>query len=102
MTNQRFAGRFQMWCYDISHSCLLLRRPKSARHATQVDVLFKGVRWIDLPSVLDNLEVRGDGDRFHVRGDGVEGHVVAAAFFFDENELDYHDPSPLLSGYSQA
>ena len=98
----KFSGPFQLWSYDVSHSYLLLRSTKTDARPTQIDVMFKGVKRIDLPVLIDNLEVRdldveADGPHgFQLTGSGVEGLVIAWVGAWLENDLEYYDPSPLL------
>jgi hypothetical protein len=49
--------RFQLWSYRVSHSQLLLRSVKDAEHTSRIDVLFKGVDALDLPTRLDGLVI---------------------------------------------
>jgi hypothetical protein len=86
----------------VSHSYLLLRSTKTDARPTQIDVMFKGVKRIDLPVLIDNLEVHdldveADGPHgFQLKGSGVEGLVIASVGAWLENDLEYYDPSPLL------
>ena len=112
MTKQflKFEGRFQWWSYTVSHGQLLLRSPPSQTRTTQVDVLFKNVSSLSLPTTLDDLEVIdgensklstivgpvGGKDLFIVRARNVEGYVVAGAVFHTEWSGSHSDPSPLL------
>jgi hypothetical protein len=47
--------RFQTWLYTASHSQLLLRSNPPAEGEERIEVLFKGVPWMDLPTRLDGL-----------------------------------------------
>ena len=52
------AGRgFQVWEYRVSHKQLLLRCPKADDSSNNLDVMFYNVQYMDLPSVLPNLEI---------------------------------------------
>jgi hypothetical protein len=107
-----FARRFQLWAYTVGHGQLLLRSPKSAGLSTRVDVLFKNVAAIHLPTILDGLAVseategqkselrvqvdplRLEGRRvFVVRGTNFMGYVVAGVVASHEDEREYHEPS---------
>ena len=95
---------------------LLLRSPKDADHSTRVEIAFKNVRAIKLPARLDDLVVSvadkssaqsiraesgpegGGGEVFLIEGVGTKGYVIAGIAFGQEDEGDYADPSPLLSG----
>jgi hypothetical protein len=115
-----FSRRFQVWAYTVGHRQLLLRSTKAGKHGTRIDVLFKNVTRIDLPTQLESLRVneagaqvraavlqalRADGTPtkvedqqvFEVSGSGVTGIVVAGYVGFVEDEGEYDDPSVLLS-----
>ena len=103
--------RFQWWSYTASHGQLLLRSPPAVVGQTQVDVLFKNVSSVSLPTTLDDLEVVlaeggagvvpiigpvGGRKLFVVRANAVAGYVVAGAVFHVEGPGSHSDPSPLL------
>lgn len=53
-----FDGRtFQFWQYRVSHGELLIRSPKDAAHPRNVDLMFVGVEYVDLPRFLPDLEI---------------------------------------------
>lgn len=109
-----FPGRFQLWSYTASHSRLLLRRTKGEGYSTQVDIMFKGVASIQIPTMFDGIEVhearaeqlatvpqlgiQNHSDRvlFRVIGKNVDGFVVAYAVVADEGDREYFEESPLL------
>jgi hypothetical protein len=131
---QTFERRqFQVWGYTVGHSCLLLRSAKLAldgteeqltssgqpySQSTRIDVLFKGVQAIYLPTMTfsDELTItRSDApnaalskvgmtstvlesDRMVFTLDSAEGRslVVALAAFYAEDDGDFFDPSPFL------
>jgi hypothetical protein len=49
--------RFQVWLYTVSHSQLLLRANPRFEGDERIEVLFKGVYWMSLPSILEGLIV---------------------------------------------
>ena len=53
----KFSRRFQMWAYTVGHGQLLLRSPKATDLPTRIDVLFKNVAAVCLPTILDGLIV---------------------------------------------
>lgn len=59
---------FQMWRYDVGHAQLLLRSVKDDFNASRIDVLFKDVETIDLPTSLVGLRLRQEDDGFSSRG----------------------------------
>lgn len=110
-----FNRRFQIWSYTVSHGTLLLRSTKAPGTPTRVDVLFKDVAAINLPTNVDGLTIERADDAaareaastldepelrgrtvFAVRGRGCRGHVVAGAVFHHEDEGEFFDPSALL------
>ena len=107
-----FSRRFQMWAYAVGHSQILLRSPKSADSPTRIDVLFKNVAFICLPTMCDGLAVseatmeeetklrsqlslpRQVGRKlFVVSGADFTGYVVAGAVASYEDEREYDAPS---------
>ncbi len=53
-----FAGlSFQFWEYRVSHGQLLVRSPKHAAAPRNVDLIFSGVEYVDLPRHLPQLEL---------------------------------------------
>ena len=117
MEQRSFAGRtFQLWEYHIGHKQLLLRSTKESDHPTRVEVAFKNVRALKIPTVMRDLSISLASDSmataargqtgtdartasvFAVVGSGFEGYVIAGVAFGHEDEGEYSDPSPLLSG----
>ena len=105
----KYDGRFQWWLYTVSHGQLLLRSTSSSRRPTQVDVLFKDVLAVELPTSIDDIEVleaemteepsrlrSSSRKRFLIRGSNVNGYVIAGAVFHVEGEQSHEDPSPLI------
>jgi hypothetical protein len=91
---------FQVWAFTGSHSQLLLRSSKDEAQFTRIDLLFKGVGRLCLPTLLRSLEVSepDDGDqprRFALKFEGGDGYVIADALFGAEDEGEYHEPSSL-------
>lgn len=112
----RYPGRrFQLWTYTVGHGQLLLRSTRGEQHATRCEILFKNVARIDLPALIDDLEIEaaaegeipasvlqlGAGERwdrtvFRVRGRNCVGYVVAGVVACAEDEGEYDTPSSLL------
>jgi len=107
-----FSRRFLIWVYTVSHSELLLRSTKTSDLVTRIDVFFKNVAAIHLPTILDGLAVseatdiervelhlqidpsRLEGRKvFVVRGSNFTGYVVAGVMAWHEDEQEYHEPS---------
>jgi hypothetical protein len=110
-----YKRRFQVWTYTVSHGQLLLRSTKDAENRTQVDVLFKNVLSVNLPTLLDDLCVEladeegatgvtaqlgawklFDEKMFLVWGRNFRGYVVAGIVVSSEDDQEHHEPSPLL------
>lgn len=115
MTLVELPRMVQLWSYTVGHSQLLLRATKDRDHATRVDVLFKGVGAMQLPSVMSSLTVREADLKerevifgttsvempeerrcFVLEGPDFQGWVVAGAVVSVEDEGEYFEPSPLL------
>jgi hypothetical protein len=48
---------FKLWEYRVSHSQLLIRRPRLSEASRNVDLKFYDVEYVDLPSVFPGLEI---------------------------------------------
>jgi hypothetical protein len=105
----------QMWSHTVGHSQLLLRATKDRDHPTRVDILFKNVAAMSVPTLMRELRVRqaspiereeilstADVDHpedrrcFVLEGPGFAGWVVAGVMVAVENDGEYHEPSSLL------
>ena len=103
---------FQMWSYTVGHGQLILRSPKAVGFPTRIDVLFKNVAAMHLPTIMDGLAVseateaetqelpvQVDRSRleerkvFIVRTANFTGHVIAGVVASHEDEREYHEPS---------
>lgn len=110
-----FEGRFQWWTYTPSHGQLLLRRVKSPKTPKRIDVLFKNVGLVDLPTVFDDPKIQEidassigsiskrlgalglyDKKVYRIRAVNCDGHVVAGSVSWTEDEEEYDQPSRLL------
>lgn len=99
----------------MGHKRLLLRSVKSSEAPTRVDVLFKNVAKLSLPTTLKGLIVEPasvevvrtlahgsesfpmeDRTMFLIRGDGYDGYVVAGAMAHLEDIGEYDEESRLL------
>ena len=103
---------FQVWGYTVSHRQLLLRSTKSETLSTRVDVLFKNVKAMCLPTLMDGLVIElADGPEteritletgfvandettfFSLATAHGGSYVVAGAVFADEDSGEYFEPS---------
>jgi hypothetical protein len=100
---------FQTWEFRVSHGQLLIRSPKTSDWPTNIDLIFAGVEYMDLPRFLRGVEVdepneadaaimrerldrQGTSDRiFVIKSNNRRYYVVAAALQISENEVDIFD-----------
>ena len=102
---------FRMWDFNVSHSQLLIRSPRSRVVSTNIDIVFWGVIFVRMPAVLNGIEMaecsedeiasldRGlvsksaQNKVFSVRS-GINRYVIiCAGVKVLENELDIFDSS---------
>ena len=90
---------FQLWAYTVSHGQLLVRSTRSDSVPTRIDVFFKDVRRVDLPTSMRGLQVEKDGDRlYRLSGRDWAGEVDAGVMVVAEDEGSYSDPSRVYRG----
>ena len=112
----KFERRFQLWYYTVSFRVLLLRSNKDANTPTRVDVMFRGVTEMRLPSQLRNLTIgvltesdprlaalgiqrTPEHHVFSLEADDFQGgYAVAWNMYFAEDEKMYDDESLLDTG----
>lgn len=100
---------FQTWEFKVSHGQLLIRSPRDTSYSTNVDLMFFGVEYMDLPRHLGQLEVQqpdetdisfirerlaklDSSDSIFVLISGSRRYrVVAAAMKIAENEREIFD-----------
>ena len=103
--------QFRLWDYSVSHNQMLLRSPRSPEVPTNIDVVFWGVQYLEMPTMLDGIEMgeatsdeseameRFAGKNFKTSDVHwiVSRHerflVVASGFKVLENDLDIFDSS---------
>jgi hypothetical protein len=109
--SQTLTRSFRLWDFRVSHDQLLLRSPKTKDIATNSDIAFVGVEYVELPTLLNDaaLDEAGDDDirraelalgktvprsRVFVLKCGERRYlVVAAAMKSFENDLDLFESS---------
>jgi hypothetical protein len=113
MFPRSFNRVFEVWAYSVSHAKLLLRSTKSDEHATRIDLGFKNVRYIQLPTLLSDLSVHIDSVEdlnpsvrascdtkgvsiFVLQADQAVGYVVAGYGGWIEDDREYDAPSELF------
>ena len=104
---------FQMWKYTVGHGQLLLRSTKAPDFPTRIDVFFKGVTAIHLPTCFTGLSIEegteadveklctlresssfnGGIKVYRVEGADFLGYVAASMVACHEDEGEYYDPS---------
>lgn len=117
----RSERRFELWLYTASHSQLLIRSRYDPASTERIEVLFKGVEWMALPSDLSGLAVTqlsaaagsalltemgapiarsqySDGHVYLLEAEGSRGTVVAAAAFVHRDHLPPDEPSGFYEG----
>ena len=96
---------FRLWEYRVSHGSLLLRSPKDAMFATNIDVAFVGVEYLRMSTRLPGLrvvestfahyeeELGGSGSlsgaTFLLVSSAGSGLVVAAAYRVSEHDEEF-------------
>jgi hypothetical protein len=108
----RSTRSFQVWSYSVSHCELLIRSVKSAEWPTRVDIIFKGVEAVHLPTLATQLSITETSDAdirkpptlrqgslgkdmkvFLVEGADFVGYVAALIALVHEDDGEYYDPS---------
>lgn len=96
---------FKIWQYSVSHGMLLLRSPTDEGNDTNMDVVFAGVRYVELPAVMKGIEVvsasspaseiwpsaMADDVLHTIRSQGAEYFVVGGVCRAYENKLSLFD-----------
>ncbi len=49
---------FKVWDYNVSHKQLLLRSPLTNGEINNIDIVFWGVEFISIPTIMDGLVLR--------------------------------------------
>lgn len=113
MFPKAFTRSFSVWRYVIGHGQLLLRSPKTEELSTRVDVGFKDVDYIQLPTLMTTLAIRvgslgdlpedlrkvvdlRDKHVYVLDASGVKGLVVAGNAAWREDDGEYYQPSTVL------
>ncbi len=112
----RFNGQFGLVLYYQHHGVLLLRSyDRDDGGPKRIDVLFKGVVWMSIPSwfsdftleratvdevlqrIPPDLRAKAESRKvFRLTIDGTRSHVIAGNVFASSDENSYFDASPLL------
>ncbi|GHO80637.1 hypothetical protein KSD_84080 [Ktedonobacter sp. SOSP1-85] len=109
-----FPGRiFTVWKYTISHRQLIPRSVKDKERgiSTRIDILFKPVAWMSLPTGLSDLSIEATSPEqvelmttisdvtlqdpeklFVLRGRKSQGYVAASLYAIDESTREFDEP----------
>ncbi|EFH88284.1 hypothetical protein [Ktedonobacter racemifer] len=104
---------FTVWKYTISHRQLVLRSVKDTKQgiSTRIDLLFKPVAWMSLPTGFSDLRVEEaspehvefmttisgvtlqDSEKlFVLQGKQSQGYVAASLYALDESTREFDEP----------
>lgn len=113
MDQLKFARPFQLWHYTVSHGQLLLRSNRRDNLGTRIDILFKDVGFLALPTSMPDLtltqwpadeqlaiEIRRGRTQFELKGTNFEGYVIAARMYWHEDEGRHADESHFQASLS--
>lgn len=105
----KFDRQFQVWKYQVGHGRLLLRSPKNNINKSRIDLLFKNVTYIGIPTafetmlveIADDMEMKGivnkigtsvpKDSRLYIINEAF--YIVAAYFGSHEDDLEYFEDS---------
>jgi hypothetical protein len=113
MFPKSFNRVFEVWKYQVGHGQLLLRSTKNDECPTRIDLGFKDVVYVQLPTLVNVASVRVGGATelpsavgaeldlqgrkvFVLESDCVGGIIVAGFAAWSEDVGEYHEPSPVL------
>lgn len=52
--------RFQLWDFSPSLNRLLLRSPRKSEDELNVDIIFHGVKQLNIPTMLENISIQSE------------------------------------------
>src|SRR5436853_523848 len=102
---------FQVWKYTVSHRQLLIQSHRSNSVATRLELLFKNVAYMAVPSVMNGVSISLCPPEelpghlrtldlakpwYRLTSEDHAGFVAADAVAVNEDELGYEDPSALM------
>lgn len=64
---------FSVWDYNVSHAQLLIRSPKSTEMSDNIDIVFWGVKYVEIPTSFVGLSLSVAGGDAIQRVKGVAG-----------------------------
>ena len=105
----KFDRDFQVWRFEVGHGRLLLRSTKGPFSNSRIDLFFKNVSFINIPTVLKgvSLVVADESELQAITGTFTAliqkdsklyiinnyFHIVAGYFEYHEDDLEYYDAS---------
>lgn len=99
---------FQLWAYSVSHSQLMFRSNQGGEWTTRLDVLFKGVHWMELMTTYDEFAIDHVASSPSQTAPGLftyrignakhRGQILALSVFIEETNRDYTQPSDPWDG----
>lgn len=104
---------FSLWNYVISHDRMLIRSPKNQNYTHNIDILFLGVYYLNLPTMMKGLTIyQADTEHisaietllninllksslslFIVESNNHTYQIVAAKMHIEKNELGFFESS---------
>lgn len=101
------AREFRLWLYTVGHKTLLLRSVKNASASTRIDLVFKPVERLSLPTTLDGIDLRiipmsalppsthesTNRTAFSLSGGTLDSWIVSETWAWHEDDGEYGDPS---------
>jgi len=117
MNEQVSQRRFKVWDYNVSHNQLLIRSPKTEEFQTNIDIIFFGVSYLNLPTTMHGISLcessveevnniqlvfpnKSDTDKVFVLSSLNNKYmVVAKSCKILENELDIFETSLEIFGH---
>ena len=97
--------------FDMGHQRLLIRRPKGQTHDDNMDIIFEGVRYINIPTLMRGIVIRkGSGEsleeRQHIKDYLVPGshlyrialqqsecYIIASCMGIYTNSFEFYETS---------
>ena len=90
----------QFWKYSVTHSQVVLLGQKDMNNSTRVVLLFKAVEYISIPTLFFCKEVAWNDREEEKEVEFLTNtgkYVIRCDYvWFDEDELEFNDDSPLI------
>lgn len=92
---------FKFWDYNVSHKQALIRSPRSSSDATNIDLVFLGVEFMSVPTMMNGINLvkvkdykipayrpSQSSDVYTIRTGGKQYLIAAVAYKVLENTLE--------------